>query len=96
MKPIYAIKLRRKSGARDALHLLGSESTVTAGRDSLLQEHDADLNDCREHQDNGKADVQIGNSRAAPVEGLVELFTFFAHASSQSDTANVAGIASAC
>ena len=40
MKPIYAIKLRRKSGARDALHLLGSEATVTAGRDSLLQEHD--------------------------------------------------------
>jgi hypothetical protein len=47
---------------------------------SIAQEHDADLNDCCEHQDNGKTDVQVGKSRAAPVESLVEPFTFFAHA----------------
>ena len=53
----------------------------------MAQKHDADLNDCCEHQDNGKTDVQISKSRAAPVESLIQLFTFFAHASSKSDTA---------
>lgn len=55
----------------------------------MAKEHDADLNDCSEDQDDGKTNVEVGESRAAPIESVVELVTFFAHASSQSDTANV-------
>jgi hypothetical protein len=50
-------------------------------RVSIAQEHDADLNYSREHQDYSKANVYVGESRAAPVENPVEPFTFFAHAS---------------
>jgi hypothetical protein len=47
---------------------------------SIVQEHDADLNDTCEHQDNGEANIYVSKSRAAPVERLVEVFTLFAHA----------------
>jgi hypothetical protein len=46
-----------------------------------VQEHDADLNCTCEHQNNGEANVQVNNSRTAPVEGPVELFALFSHTS---------------
>jgi hypothetical protein len=51
---------------------------------SVSQKHDADLNDCTEHQGNGKTNIDVSKPRAAPIESLIELFAFFAHASSQS------------
>jgi hypothetical protein len=48
---------------------------------SLIQEHDADLDDRTKQQNDGNTNVYVSKPGAAPVESLLEPLTFFAHLS---------------